>query len=173
MCGIIGFIGKQQALPFLINGLKNLEYRGYDSAGISIKNNNTITTIKEIGEIKNLELSIPKNLQGNIGIGHTRWATHGEISQINSHPHISMNGNFSIVHNGIIENYIELNDELTKLGYKNQSTTDSEVIANLIDYYYSLEKNLLKAIIQTKNKLIGSYAIAIIEKKLKFLFRYF
>ncbi len=165
MCGIVGFIGKQNAVPFILSGLKNLEYRGYDSSGIAIKQNNLIISIKEVGELKNLEASLSNNApDGNIGIGHTRWATHGEISKINAHPHISMNAKISIVHNGIIENYIELKSELENLGYIFLSTTDSEVIAHLIEYYLNQNNNILDAVFKAKNKLVGSYAIAILEQ---------
>ncbi len=164
MCGIIGFIGKKKATPFILDGLRNLEYRGYDSAGISIKNDDSILTFKEVGELNNLEKILSNNINGNIGIGHTRWATHGEINQVNSHPHLSMNGNISIVHNGIIENYIELKNGLEKLGYTHKSTTDSEVVANLIEYYLKIDNDLLQAVFKAKRKLIGSYALAIIDK---------
>ena len=130
MCGITGYLGFREAYPIVINGLQRLEYRGYDSAGISIKNNNTITTIKEIGEIKNLELSIPKNLQGNIGIGHTRWATHGDKTDINAHPHFDHKNRVALVHNGIINNYFELKKELRdKYGIEQKSQTDTEIVS--------------------------------------------
>ena len=164
MCGIIGFIGKQNAVPFILSGLKNLEYRGYDSSGISVKQNNSISTLKEVGEIKNLESSITNNFEGNIGIGHTRWATHGVINQINAHPHLSNSGNISIVHNGIIENYIELKNKLESIGYTHKSTTDSEVIAHLIDFHLKQETDLLKAVFKTQKELIGSYALAVIQE---------
>ena len=164
MRGIIGFIGKQNAVPFILSGLKNLEYRGYDSSGISVKQNNSISTLKEVGEIKNLESSITNNFEGNIGIGHTRWATHGVINQINAHPHLSNSGNISIVHNGIIENYIELKNKLESIGYTHKSTTDSEVIAHLIDFHLKQETDLLKAVFKTQKELIGSYALAVIQE---------
>lgn len=163
MCGIVGYIGNNHAIPFVLSGLKNLEYRGYDSTGIALKKDKTITTFKEVGELKNLINTLPSITEDNIGIGHSRWATHGGISKTNSHPHSSSHGNIAIVHNGIIENFIELKIELEQLGYYHKSTTDSEVVANLIEYYLSSEKDLLKAVFKAKSRLHGSYALGIID----------
>lgn len=160
MCGIVGYVGPQNAKDVLINGLSKLEYRGYDSAGISIFVDNVIKTIKAKGRLKNLEDLIEKdsNTYSNCGIGHTRWATHGEPSDINSHPHGS--GVVSIVHNGIIENYAPLRDSLIEQGETFLSQTDSEVVAHLLENYY--EGNPLQAIRKTVARLKGSYAFGII-----------
>ena len=162
MCGIVGFVGSEQAAPILLEGLRRLEYRGYDSAGIAIRDED-VTVIKEKGRIQNLqELVDSENPQGTIGIGHTRWATHGVPDQINAHPHKSMNGIVTLVHNGIIENYIELKEELISKGYEFQSQTDTEVIAQLFDYLF--DGNALGTLIKTSQKLEGSYAVAMLVK---------
>ncbi len=162
MCGIVGFVGQEQAAPILLEGLRRLEYRGYDSAGIAIRDED-VTVIKEKGRIQNLqELVDSENPQGTIGIGHTRWATHGVPDQINAHPHKSMNGIVTLVHNGIIENYIELKEELISKGYEFQSQTDTEVIAQLFDYLF--DGDALTTLIKTSQKLEGSYAVAMLVK---------
>lgn len=163
MCGIIGYIGKKEkTLPVLIKGLKALEYRGYDSAGIAYQNKNEIKIIKEVGRIEKLEAKVnPEN--SCAGIGHTRWATHGKPSKTNSHPHTS--GNITLVHNGIIENYEELKQALLKEGYEFQTDTDTEVAAALIDYYYQEMKDMLRALKGAKKELKGSYAFAIMNEK--------
>ena len=162
MCGIVGFIGKEQkAINVLINGLKHLEYRGYDSAGIAFINNKKLNIIKEKGRISNLENNIPTDVDSNLGIGHTRWATHGIASKENAHPHRS--NNITIVHNGIIENYLEIKNELLEKGYSFLSETDTEVASALLDYYYNVNNNdIIKAIIDFEKKAIGAYAIGII-----------
>ena len=161
MCGIIGYVGKNKnALHVLIAGLKALEYRGYDSAGIAFVNDNNIEIIKSEGKIKNLESKIDKNYNSNIGIGHTRWATHGCPETINSHPHRV--GNVTIVHNGIIENYEQLKNELEKEGYKFISETDTEVACALIDFFYKETKNKLSALKKASSKMKGSFAFGII-----------
>ena len=162
MCGIVGFTGSQNAAPILLEGLKKLEYRGYDSAGIAILNNGQITVNKVTGRIANLceKTNDGKNLPGNIGIGHTRWATHGAPTDINAHPHLSNDGKFAVVHNGIIENYITLREELIEKGYYFESETDTEVIVHLIEMYY--EGDLKKAVIKTSSRLVGSYALAVV-----------
>ena len=138
MCGIIGYIGNQKATPILINGLLRLEYRGYDSAGISTVENNKLSIMKDKGRVNNLyNLDGINELNGTIGIAHTRWATHGKPSKENSHPHLDNSNSFSVVHNGIIENYHELRNFLINNGYTFYSQTDTEVIPNLIHYYYS------------------------------------
>lgn len=159
MCGIIGYVGKRNAIPILIDGLKSLEYRGYDSAGIAYIKEKEIIIKKEKGKIINLE-KILNNDESHIGIGHTRWATHGVPNTINSHPHTS--GDITLVHNGIIENYESLKEELTLKGYKFTSDTDSEVAAAYLDYLYKKEKNILKAITKCQDTFRGSYALGII-----------
>ena len=165
MCGIVGYIGKQKAVPILINGLKSLEYRGYDSAGIALLSNEKIDVIKDKGRVSNLESdSLINTLKSTIGIGHTRWATHGIPSKINSHPHLNNKKTIAVVHNGIIENYNELKAKLLKNNYKLLSETDSEVIPNLIDL--NNNGNILEAISKTLKELKGSYALGIISTEL-------
>ena len=163
MCGIVGYIGKNKALDILIKGLKNLEYRGYDSAGVAVLENNRITVVKEKGRISNLEKLINTNtLDGNIGIAHTRWATHGIPNKINAHPHTDLNNNFAVVHNGIIENYLKIKCFLVENGYTFKSQTDTEVIPFLMDFYYHQSNDVLDAFKKTINDLNGSYAIEVI-----------
>jgi len=169
MCGIVGYVGNKKASPVLIDGLLKLEYRGYDSAGISTIENGEISNIKDKGRVNNLN-SIPEinKINGTIGIAHTRWATHGKPSKVNSHPHLDNSNTFAVVHNGIIENYKELRDFLGTKGYIFYSETDTETIPNLIHYYFSLdEKNddtkFLRAIKSATDDLKGSYAIEVIS----------
>ncbi len=161
MCGIVGYIGEDQAAPILLEGLKRLEYRGYDSAGISIYRD-TIHTVKTKGRLADLEEKVQHSgdLSGCIGIGHTRWATHGVPSDANSHPHLSENGRISLVHNGIIENYMELKAFLEEHGRTFLSETDSEIIAQLFDYYY--QGDMVDTLIQVIQKIRGSYAFGIL-----------
>ena len=135
MCGIVGYIGDEQAAPILIKGLEKLKYRGYDSAGVCTNDGEKFIVEKEKGEIKVLQDSTDdgKKIAGTVGIGHTRWATHGEPSKINAHPHLSSSGRFAVVHNGIIENYMELKQELLEKGLEFRSSTDTEVIAQLLE----------------------------------------
>lgn len=162
MCGIVGFVGEEKAAPILIEGLRRLEYRGYDSAGIAVGNND-IAVIKEKGRIDNLQTEVDKeNPQGAVGIGHTRWATHGAPDKTNAHPHKSMNGIVTLVHNGIIENYIELKNDLISKGYEFVSQTDTEVIAQLYDSLF--DGDALNTLIKTAEKLDGSYAVAMLVK---------
>ena len=162
MCGIVGFVGENQAAQILLSGLKKLEYRGYDSAGIAILNNDVIV-IKEKGRIDNLENCVNAiNPQGTVGIGHTRWATHGIPDHINAHPHRSMNGVVTLVHNGIIENYLEIKKDLIKKGYEFVSQTDTEVIAQLFDSLF--KGDAISALIKTAERLKGSYAVAMLVK---------
>ncbi len=169
MCGIVGYIGTKKAKPILINGLLRLEYRGYDSAGVATLEKDGINVIKNKGRVAELEkVSGIDSLQGTIGIAHTRWATHGKPSTENSHPHTDNKKNFAVVHNGIIENYNELREFLSKNGYTFYSQTDTEVIPNLIDYYYSKEKvdddkKVLRAVISACSDLKGSFALEIIS----------
>lgn len=162
MCGIVGFIGKQNAKEVILNGLKSMEYRGYDSAGIAINMKDRIEVRKHVGGIENLEkITRDVEFDGKQGIGHTRWATHGVPATVNAHPHLSQDGEIAIVHNGIIENYAEIKDWLIgEFGVKFASETDSEVIAQLISVYY--EGDLHKAVNKAVKKLRGAYAIAVI-----------
>ena len=165
MCGIVGYVGDNQALPFLLNGLSKLEYRGYDSAGVSVLSEGKINTIKKCGRLKVLTDSLKGKsgiIVGKNGIGHTRWATHGKPSDTNAHPHVSTSGKISVVHNGIIENYIFLRNFLIDKGVEFKSETDTEVIAQLIDYYY--DTDFLNAVKQALSKLEGSYALGIVCK---------
>ncbi|MBE6053262.1 MAG: glutamine--fructose-6-phosphate transaminase (isomerizing) [Clostridium sartagoforme] len=163
MCGIVGFVGKKEASPILVEGLSKLEYRGYDSAGVAVLEDGEIKVRKYKGRLKNLEDSLNQStLNGTIGIGHTRWATHGEPSDINSHPHTNENATISVVHNGIIENYIKIKEWLSKKGYEFYSETDTEVIPNLVDYYY--KGDLFEAVTKATSKMEGSYAIGVICK---------
>ena len=158
MCGIVGYLGKQDATKILINGLKRLEYRGYDSAGIGIIGEK-LQVFKEIGEISMLQHSIPK-IKGNLGIGHTRWATHGKVSKENAHPHLSCDKKIAVVHNGIIENFKTLREELENKGHIFTSQTDSEVIIHLIEEEY--KGSLEQAVSSSLKKIQGSYAIVVI-----------
>ena len=166
MCGIVGYIGKKNALPILIDGLRKLEYRGYDSAGVAYLENDNINIIKSVGRIDLLESKLNMKSPSVIGIGHTRWATHGEPSENNAHPHISNDGNVTLVHNGIIENYQELIKKLKKHGYQFYSETDTEILANIIDYYYKKYKmGPIDAINRTMVRVRGSYAVAVMFKE--------
>jgi len=164
MCGIIGYIGKQEAFPIIIKGLKWLEYRGYDSAGVALLNG-SLEVYKKKGKVVELEnFALTQNHGGSIGIGHTRWATHGEPNDVNAHPHNSMNGIFTLVHNGIIENYAELKKDLIQHGYTFRSETDTEVLANLVEYFYnqSAEINSEMAVQLALKKVVGAYGIAVL-----------
>jgi glucosamine--fructose-6-phosphate aminotransferase (isomerizing) len=165
MCGIIGYIGKQQAVPILIEGLKRLEYRGYDSAGLSVFEGKNIFTFKSVGKIAELEKKIDgKEIMSFLGIAHTRWATHGKPCDKNSHPHSDCRGNIFLVHNGIVENYQELKDGLVKKGHKFSSETDTEVIAHLIEEF-NKKTDFKNAVIKTLKIIKGTYGLAIINKK--------
>ena len=164
MCGIVGYIGDDKATPILLDGLEKLEYRGYDSAGVAVYQNHSVEVVKSKGRLKNLcdILASDNHITGTLGIGHTRWATHGEPSDINSHPHCSENGSFAVVHNGIIENYLYLRDYLMNKGKRFASETDTEVVAQLLEYYYN--GNILDTIIKVLSKIEGAYALGIICK---------
>lgn len=164
MCGIVGYIGDDKATPILLNGLEKLEYRGYDSAGVAVYQNHSVEVVKSKGRLKNLcdILNSDNHMTGTLGIGHTRWATHGEPSDMNSHPHCSENGFFAVVHNGIIENYLYLRDYLMNKGKRFASETDTEVVAQLLEYYYN--GNILDTIIKVLSKIEGAYALGIICK---------
>ncbi|TNF39558.1 MAG: glutamine--fructose-6-phosphate transaminase (isomerizing) [Bacteroidetes bacterium] len=164
MCGIIGYIGKKEAFPIIIKGLKWLEYRGYDSAGVALLNG-SLEVFKKKGKVVELEnFVVSQHHGGSIGIGHTRWATHGEPNDVNAHPHNSMNGIFTLVHNGIIENYAKLKDDLIQHGYAFSSETDTEVLANLIEFFYnqSEEINAEMAVQLALTKVVGAYGIAVL-----------
>lgn len=160
MCGIIGYVGKKNCIPILINGLKNLEYRGYDSAGIAFLNDNQIKIIKKQGRLMNLEKEIDNKYYSNLGIGHTRWATHGVANEINAHPHNV--GDITLIHNGIIENYEGLRDELINHGYQIDTENDTKIACAYIDYLYKSNHDMLKTLSMLKEKFKGSYALGIL-----------
>ena len=168
MCGIVGFTGNSQAAPVLLDGLSKLEYRGYDSAGIAVRDGESeIEVIKEKGKLKVLAdmTDNGKAVKGSCGIGHTRWATHGEPSAVNAHPHSSDDANVIAVHNGIIENYQELREKLVKSGYEFKSQTDTEVAVKLVDYYYKkYNEGPVKSIARAMYRIRGSYALCVMYK---------
>lgn len=165
MCGIVGYIGKKDAFPILLKGLKRLEYRGYDSAGIALLNGE-LTVYKKAGKVSELEkVTNGQSLNATIGIGHTRWATHGEPNDRNAHPHISQSGSLAIIHNGIIENYSSIKAELQKRGYVFHSDTDTEVLINLIEEVRKQDKSSLEDAVRVAlNQVVGAYAIAILDR---------
>lgn len=163
MCGIVGYIGAKEVTPLLVTGLKKLEYRGYDSAGVAVIEQEGITVVKSVGKLANLEKKLEQFAPaGRVGIGHTRWATHGKPSDVNSHPHQGCSDDFAVVHNGIIENYLELKEWLIRQkGHVFTSETDTEVIAHLVEEYY--DGDLFKAVRKTLDKVNGSYAVGVIS----------
>ena len=167
MCGIVGYVGGQQAYPIIVKGLHRLEYRGYDSAGIAITTDKQLNIYKQAGKVSDLEDFVKdKNVKGNIGIGHTRWATHGVPNQLNAHPHKSGDSNLALIHNGIIENYDSLKKALIKSGHVFESETDTEVLVHLIEEIKKNEKvNLFEAVRLALNEVIGAYAILVIDKE--------
>ena len=166
MCGIVAYIGKKDAFPIIIKGLKRLEYRGYDSAGVALIDNGQLNIYKCAGKVANLEAFISeKNAEGTIGIGHTRWATHGPPTDVNAHPHVSMDGSLALIHNGIIENYDSLKQELIKQGYVFKSETDTEVLVHLVDNISKKEKVWFgEALRMALSHVVGAYAIVAISK---------
>lgn len=162
MCGIVGYIGKEQAAPIILEGLSKLEYRGYDSAGMAVYNGDKIQVSKAVGRLKVLEelTHDGETMPGCVGIGHTRWATHGAPSTVNAHPHLNKQETIAVVHNGIIENYIQLRNKLSKHGYEFVSETDTEVLAHLLDYYYNGDP--MEAITKVLHRVEGSYALGVI-----------
>ena len=166
MCGIVAYIGPNQAYPVVINGLKRLEYRGYDSAGIALSGGNGISILKQKGKVSDLEdYSSEKNKNGTIGIGHTRWATHGVPNQTNAHPHSSGDGKLAIIHNGIIENYDSIKKMLSEKGHSFNSDTDTEVLIHLIEEIKKHEQcSLFEAVRLSLNEVIGAYAIVVMEE---------
>jgi len=167
MCGIVGYVGGREACPILLKGLHRLEYRGYDSAGVAmVDEDGALNVYKCKGKVSDLEHFLAgKELGGNIGIAHTRWATHGVPNDVNAHPHYSESENIALIHNGIIENYRVLKDALEENGYTFRSSTDSEVLVNLIEYIRSTNAcSLLEAVQQALRQVVGAYAIAVVEK---------
>ena len=166
MCGIVAYIGKKEAYNIVVKGLKRLEYRGYDSAGIALLNDAEINLYKRQGKVANLEVfALRKDISGSVGIGHTRWATHGLPNDTNAHPHISMDGHIALIHNGIIENYDKLRSELVNRGYKFQSETDTEVLVHLIDDIQKKEEvTLAEAVRLALHSVIGAYAIVVMDR---------
>ena len=164
MCGIVGFTGRDAAAPVLLDGLSRLEYRGYDSAGICVREDGVLRVVKRKGELKNLEaaLSEAPPLKGTVGIGHTRWATHGAPSDVNAHPHLSADGRIAVVHNGIIENYLPLKEMLLEQGVEFRSETDTEVACNLVAMYYARSGDLLQAVLSAREVIVGSYALVVL-----------
>jgi glucosamine--fructose-6-phosphate aminotransferase (isomerizing) len=167
MCGIVGYIGTLQAKDILIGGLKRLEYRGYDSAGVALIDNGSLNVCKAVGKVANLEQELNRtDAAGTIGIAHTRWATHGKPSTVNSHPHLSQSGRLAIVHNGIIENYAVIKERLGKMGFTFKSETDTEVLVQLIEYFQQKDNLCLAdAVREALNEVIGAYAIAVIDRE--------
>ena len=165
MCSIIGYLGENSAAPVIVKGLKRMEYRGYDSVGVAIFSGNQILIRKGVGKVAEVNNTVKLDaLSGTVGIGHTRWATHGGVTETNAHPHPSSSGEVAIVHNGIIENYLELKKELQQKGYTFKSETDSEIIANLLQYNFDQTKDIKKSMMQTVSKLKGNYAfVAVFE----------
>ena len=165
MCGIVAYLGNKQAYPILLKGLKRLEYRGYDSAGVALLNGQ-LNVYKKKGKVKELEDSIAgRSTESTIGIGHTRWATHGKPDDINAHPHISSSGKLVLVHNGIIENYALLKEALKKIGHSFKTETDTEVLVNLIEEIQKVDKiSLEEAVRVALTKITGAYAIVVMNK---------
>lgn len=163
MCGIVGYIGNEQAAPVLLDGLARLEYRGYDSAGVAVYDGKEIEVVKSKGKLAVLSDMIHggKDIKGTVGIGHTRWATHGAPSDTNAHPHLSQSGRFAVVHNGIIENYLELKQRLMSKGIEFLSETDTEVIAHMVEYYY--KGDIFDTMVKVLNRVEGSYALGVIS----------
>ena len=166
MCGIVGYIGEKEATPIILEGLKKLEYRGYDSAGIAVLDKGKIDIRRDSGKITHLETLIQKKpLKGSPGIEHTRWATHGEPNERNSHPHVGYKGEVVIVHNGIVENYLELKDELLAEGIKFNSDTDTETIVHLIEIYLGQDQTLEEAVRNTLKRIKGAHGIVVLSTK--------
>ncbi len=165
MCGIVGYIGGKDATPIILNGLRKLEYRGYDSAGIAVLNNkNQIEVRRDAGKLDNLFNLVSRDpVNGNIGIGHTRWATHGEPSARNAHPHVGATGRVVVVHNGIVENYQELQEELAAEGVEFKSDTDTETIVHLIERYVTITGNLEEAVRKTLQQIRGAHGIVVLS----------
>ena len=162
MCGIVGYVGGQNAVPILLEGLFRLEYRGYDSAGIAIMSPKGTQVFRRVGRVRELEASLPRRLTGKSGIGHTRWATHGPVTQANAHPHVSEDGRIAVVHNGILDNAMELREELIEKGEEFSSETDTEVVAHLIAN--SGAPTLEEAVLDALGQISGTYAFAVTDQ---------
>ena len=163
MCGIVGYIGDKKVVPILLDGLKRLEYRGYDSAGLAVLEQGRMVVYRSVGKIKELENAVwGANLVGTVGLGHTRWATHGRPTEENAHPHTDCSGDLVVVHNGIIENYLALKEKLIREGHRFRSETDTEVIAHLIEKYLKEEPDIEVAVRRALNDLTGAYAIGVL-----------
>ena len=166
MCGIVGYIGEQDATPIILNGLKRLEYRGYDSAGVAVLSEGNIEIRRDAGKLKHLETLVQNTpIHGPVGIGHTRWATHGEPNQRNAHPHLGSTGEFVVVHNGIVENYLTLREELGAEGTQFNSETDTEIIVHLVEKFYASGSSLVKAVQQTLKRLKGAHGIVVMSSR--------
>src|SRR4029077_9937096 len=164
MCGIVGYVGHRPCLAILVEGLKRLEYRGYDSAGVAIQTNGTLTVVKSVGKIRNLEQRLQQTpVNGVSGIAHTRWATHGEPSDVNAHPHIDSHGRLALVHNGIIENYQVLKSALETAGHRFRTQTDTEVLVHLIEEYMKRGLKLERAVGEALADVEGTYGIAVMS----------
>ena len=166
MCGIVGYVGHRQALPIVVEALKRLEYRGYDSSGVALLHDGSVDVYKKQGKIIELERSLPEpsKCTGNIAIAHTRWATHGEASEINAHPHTDCSGKLAIVHNGIIENYKGLREQLEKLGHKFKSQTDTEIVAHLIEQFANADTPLEDAVREAMKRVVGTYGLVVMHQ---------
>src|SRR4051812_43360969 len=170
MCGIVGYVGKQKAAPLIIEGLKRLEYRGYDSAGVAVLQDGHFTVAKKIGRVANLEQEASRHrLHGNFGMGHTRWATHGGVTDANAHPHVSSDSKFALIHNGVIENYSQMKQFLAAKGYTFSSETDTEVLCNLIAYHYAKEpvghngtSRFVECVRKALHHVEGTYGIVVL-----------
>ena len=166
MCGIVGYIGEQDSTPIILNGLKRLEYRGYDSAGVAVLDNGHIEIRRDAGKLNHLEALVHDlPLHGKIGIGHTRWATHGEPNTRNAHPHIGSTGEFVVVHNGIVENYLTLREELAAEGTEFHSDTDSETIVHLVEKFYAAGSPMVEAVRQALRQLKGAHGIVVMSSR--------
>src|SRR5581483_11817148 len=164
MCGIVGYVGSKSCVSLLVEGLRKLEYRGYDSAGLAVQNGGSVEIVRAVGKLSNLDAALQKTpLAGNVGIGHTRWATHGRPSEQNAHPHVA--GGVALVHNGIIENHLELRRELESKGVRFASDTDTEIVAHLVHVeQQNGAKNLEDAVRKALARVRGAYAIAVVSK---------
>ncbi|MEK6565761.1 MAG: glutamine--fructose-6-phosphate aminotransferase, partial [Bacteroidota bacterium] len=166
MCGIVGYIGPKDTLPILIEGLKRLEYRGYDSAGIALSSNGKILVRKKAGKVADLVADLKKSNglpQAHLGMGHTRWATHGEPNDINAHPHIDCKGEIAVIHNGIIENYLAIKTRLEQRGHVFKSETDTEILAHLIEEIYKTKKDLFAAVRLALREVRGTYGLVVLS----------
>lgn len=164
MCGIVGYVGPRQATSIVVEGLKRLEYRGYDSAGVAVLRNGRIALRRSVGKLTNLVSALETDpLSGHIGMGHTRWATHGGVTEANAHPHTDCHGEIVVIHNGIVENYVELKAELRSEGHTFHSQTDTEVISHLVEKYYGQEGDLVTAVRRALNRMKGFNAVVVLS----------